>query len=192
MSNISAPPHAQPIDGAQKYDFVSRVLHWGMAALFLWQLCSAFAHQFLEDTAIEGFFWAGHYPVGVLLLLLAFFRGLWGLATLPRRPKQAPGVLGVAARLGHLALYLLMIATPALALLRAFGSGRGFSVLGIEIFAPGGARVDWMVEAGSLLHGELGWVFFALIFGHVVMALAHGRLFGREVLSRMGVGRRTA
>lgn len=47
-----------------------------------------------------------------------------------------------------------------------------------------GDLVEWMVDLGSLLHGELGWVLLALVVGHVGMAIWHRR--GRQdVLPRI-------
>lgn len=47
-----------------------------------------------------------------------------------------------------------------------------------------------MIGLGGLLHGELGWLFFALIAGHVAMAILHPLLIGDRVMRRMGVGAR--
>lgn len=176
-------------DNQDTYGLVSRFLHWLMAALFLWQLISAGLHLLAPKSAAKDFFWSGHYTVGVLLLALVIIRALWGLANLSRRPLQQPGLWGVAAKAGHLILYLLMIAIPSIALIRAYGFGRGMKVLGIELFAPTGEKVDWMVQLGGLLHGELGWFFFVLVAGHILVAVAHRKIAGTEVLYRMGISR---
>ena len=91
-----------------------------------------------------------------------------------------------AAHLGHLALYALMVAVPFIGLLRQYGSGRAFDPFGIPLM-PGRPddRIDWMVELGSLLHGELGWVLLACVVGHIAMALWHRRHPTSNVLPRM-------
>lgn len=45
-------------DDNERYGQVSRILHWGMALLLLWQFLSAASHFFFDDTAIEAFFLA--------------------------------------------------------------------------------------------------------------------------------------
>lgn len=116
------PPVAKSsvMDCPDGYGIVSRVLHWLMAVLLVWQFTSAAARQFFRDTPIEDFFWASHTSLGLLLLILVVVRGAWALANLGRRPNS-----GLMAGFGHLLLYLMMIAIPALGLLRAYGRGRG-------------------------------------------------------------------
>lgn len=169
-------------DTDSRYGWVSRVLHWGMALLFVWQFSSAAARVFFEDTALESFLWGTHSQLGVVLLVLVVLRAVWGLANVSRRPPS----ISVMAKLGHLALYGLMIAVPTIALIRQYGSGRSLDVLGINLM-PGfeGEKIAWMTELGGLLHGELGWAMLALITGHIVMAVMHRRLTNHDVLKRM-------
>ncbi len=179
-------------DSPAGYGRISRTFHWGMAMLFAWQFTSAALHFFAPDTPAEEFFFSRHFDVGFLLWCLIWLRGLWGLANLSRRPAHAgPAGLRRAATLGHLALYLLMIAVPSIALLRAYGSERGFSALGIEIFAPQESEIEWMVELGGALHGELGWTLMAVVAGHVAIALWHGFVRHDGTLGRMWRGRET-
>src|SRR5690606_14502485 len=99
-------------------------------------------------------------------------RGVWGLLNIHRRPHKR-SLAGALALLGHLAIYGLMFAVPAVALLRTYGSGRGFSFLGIQIFEQTGVQNAALTAPGSALHGLLGWVLLAVIVGHVVMAFIH-------------------
>lgn len=169
-------------DNHQKYGSVSRLLHWGMALLILWQFLSAAAHYFLEDTAIEAFFWPTHKPLGVLLLVLMVLRLLWALVNASKRPPS----VNVLSKLGHWALYLLVIVVPTIGLLRQYGSGRAFEPFGIPVFAGfEGDKIDWMLQLGGDWHGELGWVLLLLIVGHVLMAIKH-RKSQPEVFKRMG------
>ncbi|WP_290739515.1 cytochrome b [Amaricoccus sp.] len=171
------------------YGTVTRALHWGMAALFAWQFASAILRVVAEDTAIEKFFWSTHYSVGFTLWVLVLLRGAWGLANLRRRPRpEGSAAVARAARLGHLALYLLMIAVPSLALLRSAGSGRGLTVWGVEVIARGGEQVRALTAPGSALHAPLGWALLVLIVGHVAMALWHGHVRGDATLTRMTRG----
>ncbi|MFP3342043.1 cytochrome b [Halomonas sp. SIMBA_159] len=169
------------MDSSTRYGLVSRVLHWGMALLFVWQFSSAAARVFLEDTAIEGFLWGTHSQVGVVLMALVVIRAVWAVMNASRRPPA----VSVMAKLGHLALYGLMIAVPAIALIRQYGSGRALDVLGINLMAGGGERIEWMTNLGGLLHGELGWALLALVVGHIAMAVLHRRLTNHSIMTRM-------
>ena len=154
-------------DSPKRYGTVSRIFHWGMALLILWQFFSAIAHYFFEDTAIESFFWPSHKPLGVVLLVMIILRLLWALTNLSKRPHS----LNILAKLGHISLYLLLIATPVTGMIRQYGSGRAFDVFGIPIFSGfEGDRIRWMLDLGSDFHGEAGWVMLLLIIGHIFMA----------------------
>lgn len=167
----------------QQYDKVSRILHWGMALLLLWQFLSAISRYFFEDTAIEAFFWPSHKPLGVLLLVLMVLRLIWSLVNRSKRPPST----GIAATLGHMSLYLLLIATPVIALIRQYGSGRSFDVFGIPVFAGfEGEKIQWMLDLGKDFHSELGWILLLFIVGHIFMAYWHRRSAHKEdIMPRM-------
>lgn len=168
-------------DNATRYGTVSRFFHWGMALLLMWQFLSAASHYFFEDTAIEAFFWPTHKAMGVLLLTLVVLRLLWALVNLSRRPPA----INLLSKLGHIALYLLVLTVPILALIRQYGSGRAFEPFGIPLFAGfEGEKIQWMLDLGSDLHGELGWVLLLLIVGHMLMAWRH-RNTDKDVMPRM-------
>jgi len=168
-------------DNAERYGLVSRVLHWGMALLILWQFLSAAAHYFLEDTSIEAFFWPSHKPLGVLLLVLMILRLLWAFINVSNRPKS----VSMLAKLGHLALYLVLITVPILALIRQYGSGRSLEVFGVQLFSGFETeKIKWMTDLGNNFHGELAWALLVLIVGHIIFAFKH-RKSEKEVISRM-------
>lgn len=170
-------------DNHDTYGSVSRLLHWGMALLLAWQFLSAGSHLLLDDTAVEAFFWPTHKPLGFALFVLIGLRAVWALIHLRVRP---PSVSRLATA-GHVALYLLVLIVPSLALLRQYGSGRAFEPFGIPLM-PGfeGERIDWMMAPGNLLHSWLGWLLLVLIVGHVFMAVWHRRRPDQpDVLERM-------
>ncbi len=177
-------------DTPQHYGAISRALHWGMAALIVWQFVGMGLRLMLGRTPVVSFFVGGHATVGATLGALIVLRAVWALFNLRRRPPHGSGVVGLAARLGHIALYGFMLAIPGLGLLRAWGHTRAFAPYGIEIFPARETEVSWAVQAGNLLHGELAWVLFALVVGHIVMALLHSGLWRDGTLSRMA-GRRS-
>ena len=170
-------------DNATRYGSVSRLLHWLMAIIFGVQFLSALSHYAFEDSAFEAMFMPWHKPLGFTLLMLVAVRIVWALI----QRSQRPPMVSNAARLGHLALYALMLVVPTLALLRQYGSGRSFEPFGLPLMAGfDGPKIDWMVDLGSLLHGELGWLMLLLILGHIIMTVVHRRRGGDEdVLPRM-------
>lgn len=166
-------------DSAQRYGVVSRVLHWAMAALLLWQFLTVLAP---EDSALETLIGGTHKSVGLLLMVLVVIRLAWALYNRGRRPAA----LSRAASLGHRVLYALMLVIPLLALMRQYGSGRAFEAFGMTIMSGfEGGKIEWMIAPASLLHGNLGLLLLVLIVGHVVMAFVHRRQGDVDVLGRM-------
>ncbi len=178
-------------DTERVYGQVTRLLHWSIAALMLWQFLGMGLRAVLGRTPLVSFFVGSHQPVGTVLFLLIVLRVGWALANHGRRPDHGPGFQGLAARLGHLALYLVMVVMPVAALLRAYGGERAFAPFGFEIFPAQQPPIVWMVSAGEALHGELAWLLLALIAGHVVMVGVHEGMWRDGTLARMA-GRRRA
>lgn len=174
-------------DGPRRYGYVSRILHWGMAVLLLWQFAGMLAKVTLgRDAPLTGLLSGAHAHVGLLLLVLAVVRAVWALSQRTHRPGNASGFWGMAAWLGHTAMYLLMLIVPALAALRMLGNNRAFSWFGVIPLNDGtGDKVEWMVAPASAFHGLLGWVLGALIVGHVLMVLVHHFVWKDEVAARM-------
>lgn len=173
------------LDNTQRYGLVTRALHWLMAAIFLWQFIGMGLRLALGRTPLVGFFVSSHGALGAVLFVLVAIRILWGLLNRNRRPAYEHGLLGLLAKAGHLGLYALMVIVPGLALLRAWGSGRGFQPFGIPVFPATGEQIAWATAPANALHGVLAWVLLVLIAGHVFMVLVHQFIFRDNVASRM-------
>lgn len=174
------------------YGLVTRALHWSIAALILWQFMGMGLKLALGRQPVVGFFVGSHQPVGTVLFGLIVLRLLWALANRGNRPAHGAGPLGLAARAGHLLLYLVMAAVPTLALLRAWGGERPFSPFGIPVFPGREAPVAWTQSLAEALHGELAWLLALMILGHVVMVGVHEGMWRDGTLARMAGRRRVA
>jgi cytochrome b561 len=168
-------------DNSLRYGFISRALHWSMALILGWQFLTTVVRVLLEESALDEFMWGTHKAAGVVLMLLILLRVGWALHSRKRRPAS----LGLAASLGHIALYGLMFCVPLFALLRQYGSGRELSVFGLQLM-PGfaGEKIEWLMLPANLFHGWGGWLLLLLIAGHVLMTFAHRRQ-GQDILPRM-------
>lgn len=159
-----------------RHSLFSRVLHWSLAALVLWQIGVVSAYKLL-----------GQSPLLDRIASLGPSHGVVGLIVLPLallRLARHPGAPNLVARLVHHALRLLLVAIPALGLLRTYGSGKGWTHWGLPIVPETGVEVAWMVTLGHMAHGELAWVMTALIGLHVGAAARHG-LRRDDTLRRM-------
>lgn len=172
-------------DNGLRYGLVTRAFHWSMAAILLWQFSGIVINRLFGRSALSDFLNSTHGELGAAILLLAASRALWGFYNLTNRPRHERGILGTAARLGHIGLYVLMLFIPAVAFLRAFGSEWGLALFGIQFVPQGNERVEWMVAPANLLHGIFAWTLLALVAGHIAMALIHRFVWKDEVVGRM-------
>ncbi|GGB21063.1 cytochrome b [Allosediminivita pacifica] len=183
MPNTETPTELR--DTPVSYGYVSRFFHWALAALILWQLLGMVMKFALGRHPVSAFFVGTHQWVGSVIFVLVVLRVVWAVSNAGRRPPHEAGLMGFASRAGHGLLYLLMLVIPALALLRAWGSERAFAPLGLEIFSAREADIAWAVAPANAAHGTLGWVFLAVIAGHVAMAFYHQKVLRDRALNRM-------
>lgn len=181
------------LDSSDRYGLISRLFHWGMALLILWQFMPMVTWRLFGESAIGRFVYSislSHFWVGNWILTLVMLRGLWALINMRRRRKPRRGFWDHVALLVHLLLYALTFSIPALAFLRAYGGGFGVELLGVTLVAPTGVKTEWMVQLGNLAHGKLAWTLFLLIAAHTAAALVHRFLFKDDTLARMALWRR--
>ncbi|WP_422011494.1 cytochrome b/b6 domain-containing protein [Roseateles sp.] len=155
---------------APRYAPLSRALHWltAIAVTVAFILgpggFSRLMRQGVDPATRPGIVW--HESLGLLVLALTLLRLLW-VALRPGKPQfDMPAWMQALSRLVHGALWALLLALPATALLALGSEGRPLTLLG-------GVRVDqlpWI--AGSRLGGLADWGDVHGLLGDVLMWLA--------------------
>nr|SAY46176.1 Uncharacterised protein [Serratia marcescens] len=175
------------------YGSVSRVLHWGMAYLMVWQFMMVLGWRAFgpsENLILVSRFGPDHGTVGLLTIVLIVLRAAWAFANRRHRPPHFPGSAGRISFAAHVILYLLMFVIPAFALLRVYGSGKGWSPWGVAFIPETGTEVSWMVTPADMTHDLMAWLLCCLIVGHILAALFHRFVLRDHILARMA-GTRT-
>lgn len=163
-------------DSSQRYGTISRFLHWSMAICFGFMLYTGLQGEDVFKALLPY-----HKSVGTILMALIAVRIVWAMLNHHKRPKAA----NIFVTLGHLALYVLMLAIPTVALIRQYGAARGpLEVFGVQVMEGSPERILWMVELANDYHGEMAWTLFALSAGHIAMAIFH-QIRGEKILNRM-------
>lgn len=192
--NTSNPTPLDPwLDSPRAYGRISRLLHWAMALLFLWQFAGMVLKLALGWSPRDSWIVGTHTHVGFVLLVLMVVRALWAFFNMSKRPSHGTGFVARCASLGHFGLYLLMLLVPLSALLRAWANGRGFQLFNaIPILAPGEthpATLNFINSTresiGFSVHGLLGWLLLLLIVGHIAMVIVHQWLWRDGTLNKM-------
>ena len=196
MSNTARPTAARRSSAAAshpdtfRYSAATVAVHWFMAAL----LTAVFATielrvLYAKGTEMRDFMKALHFMLGLSVLLMVALR-LAARFTGPKPVAQAThSWADWAARLGHGALYALMIGMPILGWLALSAAGKPIPFFGLELPAlvsPDKALATRVKE----LHETLGTTAYWLIGIHVAAALGHHYLLKDGLLSRMSFGAR--
>jgi cytochrome b561 len=151
---------------------LQRALHWLMAVCILAMLfigvgmVSTVRPDYLSLVSI-------HKPLGIVILVLGLIRLVVRLVCgAPSLPASMPEPMKLAARLSHLAFYLLMIGLPLIGWGMLSAADYPVVVFGIHLpsFLP---HSDALHSLLWNAHRALALCFFALIVLHLTAALLH-------------------
>ncbi|WP_271270543.1 cytochrome b [Aliamphritea hakodatensis] len=167
---------------SQRYDRVSRILHWLTVPLVLvllvigWLMVDMPLGLKRFDTVNL------HKSLGVLVLLLTLMRLLhhWVIRPAAQLPENP-----LAARLAHRLLYLCLLGLPLSGWLMSNAAGFGVTVYGTATLPVLLAENPFLREVFSALHQWLGWGLCALLAGHIGAVIWHRCWLKDDVWQRM-------
>jgi cytochrome b561 len=185
MSRTDAPRR-------ERYDRTTVSLHWIVAVGVLGQWLGAHAIDLFPKGPLRVDARSVHILVGVTLLVLMGWRIWWRARGGVRfAPDPRPG-FAIAARLGHLALYGLLLTILVLGVLDAWVRGDSifdlFHIPHLGDLAPPARHA--LAERVVALHELAANLMLWLAAGHAIVAVAHhvwlkdavfGRMLGRAV-----------
>jgi len=182
-------------DSAAGWGWVSRLLHWTMAALILFQLgFGLYMVQFVPDLLRQFTLIQTHKSWGFVIFVLALARVLWRLAnrSRPALPEAMPRWQVRAAEISHRLLYLFMFLMPISGWIMASASptqdllqmqNMVFGRLALpDPFVPG---VESVETAARLVHVTAAICLTAVLVVHAGAALKHHLVDRDGVLTRM-------
>ena len=167
-----------------RYGSVAITLHWLTALAILGLFITG---QMLETTdqaaKIATLQW--HAPLGLLVLVLTLARILWWSFADRRPAPLGNGVQLLAAKLGHLGFYVLMLTMALSGIAMMVLSGAGEIVFnGANLPLP-----DFHDYLPRIPHGIGSKLLLALVVVHVLAALWHQFVQKDGTLARMKPGR---
>jgi cytochrome b561 len=159
--------HQQP---SVRYDPLSRALHWltAIAVTVAFILgpdgFGRLMSQGVDPAGRSDIVW--HESLGILILALTALRLFWAWLRPGMARLTMPGWMHLAGRLMHFALWALLLALPATALLGLGSEGHPLTLLG-------GLRINKMpLIADSALAGLADWGEVHQFLGDAIMWLA--------------------
>lgn len=188
----------QARDTTASWGWVSRMLHWAIAGLILFQIGLGIAMTREGVDLLTRFdLTQVHKSWGAVIFVLVLARIGWRLSARgrPALPPGMPGWQVRAARASHALFYVLMVLLPVSGWVHAAAAPEQ-DLLGIEnmVFGvivlpdPWRPGVAWISEAAGAVHGSAAWTLLALIVLHAGAAIRHGLRRGDPVLARMTWG----
>jgi cytochrome b561 len=168
------------------YGSLAIFLHWFMLLL----MAAVYASIELRELFPKGSdpreaLKALHFMLGLSVLLLVVLRIYAKVTSVT--PIITPGLTPVqdmAAKLGHLALYGLMIAMPILGWLLLSAAAKPIPFFGLELPALIGENKD-LAKSLKEIHETIGVIGYYLIGIHVLAALYHHHIRKDNTLTRI-------
>lgn len=177
-------------NNTQYYTRTAQVLHWLMALIFIvvW-IIGFYSGNFLSydiDGSFKGQVITLHKNIATVILFLVVVRIFWRYThPAPRLPDTMSPAMKTAAHLGHLALYIMLIAMPVTGCLYSWSAGYPAPVLYLfEIPRLVQENPD-LLAVVKPLHIYLSWGVGLLILGHIAAALKHHFIDRDHVLDSM-------
>jgi cytochrome b561 len=169
---------------ATRYGSVAIAIHWITAllivALFATGLLAAGQADPMAQLALVRF----HVPLGIAILLLTLLRIVWWWF-IDRLPDPAPGQPALqerAARLVHLALYVVLVVLATSGIVTLVLSGAMPAIIA-------GTTLPAFDElAPRMVHGIASRLMLLLLALHIGAALWHQFVRRDRLLARMGLG----
>jgi cytochrome b561 len=186
------------IQPAIRYDAASRAFHWLTAVVVAIAFIlgpggfGRLMHQGVDPATRLDIVW--HESLGILVLGLTALRLVW-LALRPNPPSiKSGGWLALVGKLMHIALWVLLLALPATALLALGSEGHPLTLLGsvrvdrMSFIADSG--IGRLADWGDV-HGFLGDTIMWLAGLHAAAAIFHQLVLKDGLLSAMLPERKT-
>ncbi|MEI7515579.1 MAG: cytochrome b [Betaproteobacteria bacterium] len=168
------------------YTATAKSLHWLMALLIFGLLALGFYMADLPLSPEKLQFYSWHKWAGVSVFVLVWLRLFWRVT---HRPPAFAASLSATqqtlAHLGHLALYLLMIAIPVSGWLMSSAKGVQTVWFGVLPLPDLLGRDKALGKQLEELHSALNIGLLVLIGGHAAAALFHHLVHKDDTLRRM-------
>ena len=178
--NFTMQPTALP----QRYDAIARSLHWASAILIV----AAFVMGLTIDLLPREWrppYLNAHVLAGLAIVLIAIVRLGWRAGhPAPQAPAGSTALAELMIKVGHAALYVMMLVVPVIGFAPLFARGRGINFGLFQIASPIERTKDW-IKPTTEIHEIAAWALIALAVGHVAAAIYHQAVLKDGVLLRM-------
>jgi cytochrome b561 len=180
-------------NSAQGYGVIPKSIHWFTVALVV---AAWFLGTFGDDLprgSARGVGMFVHVTAGLFIIALLVVRVFWRAVDAPPPAETTPlgGWIEAAGKLTHLALYVLLAATPIIGIVLQFARGDALPVFGFTEIASPWIKDRELARSIKGIHEALANALVILAVLHAFAALIHHWVWQDRTLKRMlpGVAR---
>ncbi|MEZ5691498.1 MAG: cytochrome b [Rickettsiales bacterium] len=170
----------------ESYGVIAKSFHWLMAVFIIILLAVGLIMADMENTPDKFKLIGLHKSFGILVLLLAILRLGWKVLDVsPSLPDGMEKFVKLAAKVGHVLLYILMFTMPISGWLMSSAAGFPVSVFGLFVMPDLIGKDKEFAHYLHEIHELLAWALIGLIVVHVLAALFHHFYYKDDILRRM-------
>ena len=172
------------------YTKTAQWLHWIMAIIFIsaW-LIGFYSGNFLSydvDGSFKGTVITLHKNIATVIIFLVIIRIFWRYThPVPKLPDAMSPTMKTMSHLGHLVLYLLLLALPITGCLFSWSAGHPAPVLYLFEIPRLVQDNPELLAIVKPIHIYLSWFAGFVVLGHLLMALKHHFIDKDNVLKSM-------
>lgn len=168
------------------YGSITKILHWVIGLFIICLIAVGFTMSSMESSPEKFQLYGMHKAFGVLVLTLVTIRILWRITnTAVQAAEGVPPLLQIAAKAGHLLLYIFMLVMPISGVLMSRFGGYPISVFEIFTIPAASEKSPELATLFHATHGYAAWGFVILISAHILGALYHHFVRKDNTLIRM-------
>ena len=179
-----------PAASSQYYTRTAQILHWVMAIIFIvaWVI-GFYSGNFLSydvDGSFKGDVITLHKNIATTIIFLVIIRILWRYThPAPKLPDTMSPMMKTLAHVGHLFLYVILVALPVTGCLFSWSAGHPAPVLYLFEIPRLVQDNPELLAIVKPLHIYISWFAGFLIVGHVLAALKHHFIDKDNILNSM-------
>lgn len=166
------------------YGAVAKLLHWGMAALFVLMFTLGYIMINMRRSPLMFALYVLHKSTGMLLLFLCMLRVIWRLINIKPAYIAVNWLQANVAKNTVITLYLLMLAMPLTGFLTSTLGGHVITIYWVYSIAPLAQNIYWSAIFTNY-HYWLSWVLVTLVSLHMLGAFFHHFIVRDTTLKRM-------
>jgi len=164
----------QPLTVVERYSATAQVFHWVTVLLVVGAYVASVGGSEMRVYSPANDFRRGlHELLGMSVFALTLVRVWWRAIFPPPKSSEMPVLMELGARLGHWAIYALLVLVPVTAILGAWFEGHPLTLIAVGDIQPWIPQSEQLGLVLANIHGWLGDALIWLAGLHAVAALYH-------------------